>query len=205
MKPIRSLLLSLAILFVPLHLLAEDESHEWKADKATMKKLKAMVESGDLSKADAKAKWADLKKAAPKQKAAAGKKAAAKKLKALVKAGDLTEAEAKAKWHAMHGGDKADHGEAIGKKLKALVESGDLTEEEAKAKWAALIEKVEKKEKKEAAEKPHGKKIDWADMKRQIEQAVQDGDITRAEADEKYKALKSMDGGTFEEKDEPLP
>ena len=102
---------------------------------AVIEKIKAAVESGEITREQAAEKIKGLKK----RGGAPSNEALGKRLKAAVKAGKLTEEEAKAKFEEMtkKGTGKKPNSNLDGmvKRLKMAVDSGKITEEEAKKKW----------------------------------------------------------------------
>jgi polyhydroxyalkanoate synthesis regulator phasin len=97
-----------------------------------------MVEAGKLTKEQAKAKMAALKKQAVQGKGDPKLDATWKKLQAMVESGELTKVQAKAKMDAIkkQAAAKADL-ERAKKKLVAAVEAGKITKEQARDKFAA--------------------------------------------------------------------
>ena len=148
----------------------------WKKDKESSKtkedfegiekRLRAAVESGELSEEEAKRKMMAIKKkmAGDKEGEGASKKAMteekmrgmAKRIRDAMESGELSAEEAKKKMmelRKMMAGDKMDEKkskkelsiedfEGIEKRLRAAVESGELSEEEAKRKMMAIKKKM---------------------------------------------------------------
>ena len=125
------------------------------------KRIKSAVERGDITKEEAKAKFAEVKKMMEKKRNAEQKsdkpnfESIERRLKEGVKRGDLTEEQAKAKFAEMkkmmekkrnteQKSDKPNF-ESIERRLKEGVKRGDLTEEQAKAKFAEMKKMMEKK------------------------------------------------------------
>ncbi len=185
--------------------------------EAVGKRLGKAVEKGELTREQAGAMMAALKKAkAPEAgKAAPGieewLKAIGDDLKAAVKAGKITEEEAWEKWRhikekeiaprlkeAVKAGKmteekgwaiwKAIEKAEIGEKLKAAVAKGEITEEQAKAKWAEVTKKFEGKEESCDAAAAIGERI--KSIGDDLKVAVKAGKITEEEAWKKWHEIK---------------
>jgi beta-lactamase regulating signal transducer with metallopeptidase domain/polyhydroxyalkanoate synthesis regulator phasin len=83
-------------------------------------RLKAAVQSGEMTPDEAWANWEELKKTH-----------IGPRLEEAVKTGGMTEEDAKVVWRSI---EKAE----LGEKLKAAVAAGEMSEEDAKAKWEAF-------------------------------------------------------------------
>ena len=132
------LLLTIFLSFIAIGNLTISNAQKKKgAGKDTViEKIKAAVESGEITREEAAQKIAGLKK----RGGSSSHEALGKRLKAAVKAGKMTEEEAKAKFEEMTkkvGNEKPNPGvEGVMKRLKIAVESGKITEEEAKTRMA---------------------------------------------------------------------
>lgn len=84
---------------------------------------------------------------------------------------------------------REDYGRAVGEIRKAIAE-GKITEEQGRAKLGAMRKMIGEKGEDAAREG-----TDWEGIKNRIEGAVKSGDMTRAEADAKYKAIKERMAG----------
>jgi hypothetical protein len=180
------------------------------------KELGEAGKAGKISEEDAKKKFADAEKAVRQKVAAArgkgdDKSAAARKhllqmrkeLGEAVKAGKISEEDAKKKFadaeKAVRERMAAGRGEArsttnprenyarVEAELKAKVEAGEITKEGMIARLNALRKTMAKGS--EGAARAPGR-VDLEGIKRRIEAAVKNGDMTREEADAKYKEIR---------------
>jgi len=152
MKSLGTIILSLLILGNLT--IANAQKKKGSGKNAVIEKIKAAVESGEITREEAAEKIAGLKK----RGGASSNEALGKRLKAAVKAGKLTEEEAKAKFAEMtkKSGKKKPNPNLDGmvKRLKIAVDSGKITEEDAKKRMAEYKKRLSK----EGAKKGKSKK-----------------------------------------------
>ncbi len=166
-------------------------------------KISAAVESGEITQEEADAKLAGLEEGKKKTKKWHGKRHHHKKpmmdieeIKAkisdAVESGQITQEEADAKLTDIDSKRNALQDkmaaklESIKAEIAAAVESGEITQEEADAKLAGL-EEGKKKSKKWHGKRHHHKEpmIDIEEIKAKISDAVESGQITQEEANNK--------------------
>ena len=152
MKSLGTIILSFLILGT--FNIASAQKKKAPGKDAVIEKIKAAVESGEITREQAAEKIAGLKK----RGGASSNEALGKRLKAAVKAGKLTEEEAKAKFAEMtkKSGKKKPNPNLDGmvKRLKVAVDSGKITEEDAKKRMAEYKKRLSK----EGAKKGKSKK-----------------------------------------------
>jgi hypothetical protein len=171
------------------------------------KKLGAAVEAGKISQEDAEKKFAEAEKAL-KQKMAAALEHSSKKIsegdlervgieiRKAIAAGKLSPEAGRAKLETMRkmlakqreGADQKITREKYGKieaELKKLLAKGMITKEDMKARLDAA-----RREMAEQARESAERDFDWENVKQRIEGAVKRGDLTREEAEAKYKEIR---------------
>ena len=166
--------------------------------------IRKAVAAGKLSEKEGRAKMDAMRKMVVQQidgaakkgvaakKGAAAKKSAATKKSAAAKKDAATKKGAAAKKDATKKITREDFARAEIEIRKAVV-AGKLSEEDAKAKLAAMRKMIGEKSKGDAK---NG--TDWESIKRRIESAVKSGDMTREEADAKYKEIRERMAGRRE-------
>lgn len=128
--------------------------------------LGAAVEAGKISKEDAAKKFEAAEKAI-KEKIAAGRSKHGSK---RITQEDLARA---------------------GSEIRKAAVEGKISEEDARAKWEALRKMMAEQGARSARNERGGDaRPDWEAIKKRIEGAVERGDITREEADAKYKEIR---------------
>ncbi len=178
-------------------------------------KISAAVESGEITQDEADAKLAGLEERIEKGQMLHGKKGQhhkkpfmgieeiRAKISAAVENGEITQEEADAKLagleeriekgQMLHGKRGQQHKkpfmgiEEIRAKISAAVENGEITQEEADAKLAGLEERIEKGQMLHGKKGQHHKKpfMGIEEIRAKISAAVENGEITQEEADEK--------------------
>ena len=140
-----------------------------------------------------------------------------KRIEGAVKSGKITRKEADAQYEAikkrMAGRTDGDRGrrrtrgrdpeavyKAAEKEIKAEIAAGKITKEQGRERLAEMRkiigEKGEASARKRGRDGEAKRDVDWEGIKKRIEGAVKSGDMTREEADAKYKAMKErMAGG----------
>jgi len=172
-------------------------------------KILAAVESGEITQAEADERLSaiEAKRNERQEKMAAKLEEIKAKISAAVENGEITQTEADEKLAALEGrtekgqrpyGKKGQHHkkpfmdiETIKTKISAAVENGEMTQAEADEKLARLQDRTEKDH------RPYGKKgqqhkkpfMDIETIKAKISAAVESGEITQTEADEKLARL----------------
>jgi len=180
--------------------------------KAYVEKIKKAVDAGDLSKEEAEKKRIEMRQrmfGQPAAKSAEGDKEArirrfkayAEEIKKAVDAGDLSEEEAEKKLLAMRKrlsqqpaaksaeGDKEARirrFKAYAEEIKKAVDAGDLSDEEAEKKLLAMRKRLAQ----QPAEKPTERDMDarverYKAYVERIKKAVEAGDLSEKEAEEK--------------------
>jgi len=180
--------------------------------KAYVEKIKKAVDAGDLSKEEAEKKRIEMRQrmfGQPAAKSAEGDKEArirrfkayAEEIQKAVDAGDLAEEEAKEKLiemrQRMFGQPAAKSAEgdkearirrfkAYAEEIKKAVDAGDLSEEEAEKKLLAMRKRLAQ----QPAEKPTERDMDarverYKAYVERIKKAVEAGDLSEKEAEEK--------------------
>jgi len=160
-------------------------------------KIKAMVQEGNISEEDARIRlgrmrrmmvephephsdfnWPEIKK----------------RIEGAVKRDKLTRGEADAKCRDIkkrQAGEGKHHGRRMTperyaeaeKKIKAMVQEGKISEEDARIRLGQMRRMMAKSPEKHSD-------VNWPEIKKRIEGAVERGDMTRDEADAKYRAIK---------------
>ncbi len=171
--------------------------------------IKKAVEAGKVSETDAKARLDEMRKMIGRTREDAGKRdvdweAIKERIEGAVKAGKMTREEADAKYAEIRKGmagrgdakrpgdrDPAAVYRAAEKEIKAAIAAGKITEEQGKERLAGLKQHLAQ----EAREGEAKKDVDWEAIKKRIEGAVKNGDMTREEADTKYKAIRKRMAG----------
>jgi polyhydroxyalkanoate synthesis regulator phasin len=176
-------------------------------------RLKAAVAKGEMTEEQAKAKWKAVGQEgdrAAKAKAEPGREEMAeprreemeevgKKIRAAVEAGKITPEQGRAKMEAYRKGIAApeakkpdeehksvtreDYSRAEAE-LKKAVATGRISGEDARAKLEGMRKAMSQQTER------RGDSPNWETIKERIEGAVKRGDLTRAEADAKYKEIK---------------
>jgi len=162
--------------------------------------------TGKRAEEEARAKWAAIKKTDDAKKDQGSDRAKAylmkvrKELGAAVEAGKISEEDAKKRYQGVERAIKERMADARAKGRSRTVSPEDLGRagiEIRKAVAEGKISAAEGRAKMEAVRKMIGEQregatrnIDWEGTKRRIEGAVKRGDITREEADAKYKEIK---------------
>ena len=180
--------------------------------KAYVERIKKAVEAGDLSEEEAEEKLIEMRQrmfGQPAAKSAEGDKEArirrfkayAEEIKKAVDAGDLAEKEAEEKLiemrQRMFGQPAAKSAEgdkearirrfkAYAEEIKKAVDAGDLSEEEAEKKLLAMRKRLAQ----QPAEKPTERDMDarverYKAYVERIKKAVEAGDLSEKEAEEK--------------------
>jgi len=138
-----------------------------------------------------------------------------RRIKAAVEAGKMTRAEAREKLagfrRRMDMAKQGERGERrisredygrIEAGLKKAVAEGKISEEDAKARLNGLRRMIagqgERGERRISREDAGKRGVDWEGIKKRIEGAVKSGDMTREEADAKYKAIRERMAGRRE-------
>ena len=183
----------------------------WKKDKESSKtkedfegiekRLRAAVESGELSEEEAKSKMMAIKKkmAGDKEGEGASKKAMAeekmrgmaKRIRDAMESGELSAEEAKKKMMELRK-------MMAEKRLRAAVESGELSEEEAKSKMMAIKKKMAGDKEGEGASKKAMTEEKMRGMAKRIRDAVERGELSKEDAEKKMMELRKMMAGEKE-------
>jgi len=178
--------------------------------EAIGKKIRAAVEAGEITEEEGREKMAGLR-----LKMAHGDRGrelgeglkkryaiAAKEIKVAIKAGDITEEQGKERLAALkerlaRTGRERGHGEdvraryaAAVEKIKAAVEAGEITEEEAKEKFGALRKRIAASREGGARGGQAGMRVRYAAAVEKIKAAVEAGEMTEEEAEEKMAGLR---------------
>jgi len=131
-------------------------------------------------------------------------------LKKAVAAGRISEEDARARLGAMRrmmaepGGDRRAEYEGFERRIKAAVRAGKMTREEAGEKLdgyrrrMAMAGQSERGESRIRREDAGKRDVDWEGIRKRIEGAVKNGDMTREEADAKYKEMRERMAGRRE-------
>ena len=157
-------------------------------------RLKAAVAKGEMTEEEAWAKWKAINRGhdkADRGKAAPGREELAeigRKIRAAVEAGEITEEQARAK---MAGLEARAHLMNVRRELGAAVEAGRISKEDAARKFEAAEREVRER----MSRDDKGDDVDWDAIKRRIEGAVKRGDMTREQADAKYREIKMRAAG----------
>jgi len=142
----------------------EDKQGSARAEaylKEVSAKLKAAVENGEITEAQAKERMEGAKKRIAKRMG--GKK-------------NKTNARAEA------------YLKKVGEEIRTAVANGEMTAEEGKAKYTAAVERIKKRM---AAAGKRGEESDaWEGFKRRIEAAVESGEMTPEESREAYEGFR---------------
>ncbi len=140
------------------------------------KRLKAAVDAGELTTAQATVMMEALSKTAVKKSAAKSNEleSAIPRIKSAVEAGGITR-------------------EALAKKIEAAVKAGKLTPDEAKAKLAGIKKAAGAKQQNEGKQPRKGDQ--YAAFAKKIEAAVKAGKLTEAEAKAKLSEIKKDAAG----------
>jgi hypothetical protein len=154
--------------------------------------IRKAVAAGKLSEKEGRAKMDAMRKMVVQQIDGAAKRGVAAKKGAAAKKSAATKKSAAAKKDATKKITREDFARAEIEIRKAVV-AGKLSEEDAKAKLAAMRKMIGEKSKGAAK---NG--TDWESIKRRIESAVKSGDMTREEADAKYKEIRERMAGRRE-------
>ncbi|KPL13177.1 hypothetical protein AMJ85_00115 [candidate division BRC1 bacterium SM23_51] len=169
-------------------------------------KMRKMVEDGKAKPEDVERRLIEMRKMMAGQAERGGKRdvdweGIKKRIEGAVKSGKMTREEADAKYEEIKqrmGGQtdsdskrisREDFAKAAGEIRKAIAE-GKITKEQGRAKLAAM--RIMIAEKSEGAAK---RGVDWEGIKKRIEGAVKSGDMTREEADAKYKEIRERMAG----------
>ncbi len=168
-------------------------------------KLKKMVDEGKISAEDARTRLAEMRKMVGRPSGDAPKKdidwdAIKARIEGAVKSGKMTREQADAAYKGIKermGQKREDDAKKItveeyklaAAKLKKMVAEGKISAEDARTRLGEMRKMVGR----QSGDTPKTD-IDWDGIKKRIEGAVQRGDITRKEADAKYKALKERMG-----------
>jgi len=147
----------------------QDAAMRYQATEQLIKlkmELGAAVEAGKISEEDAAKKFEAAEKAI-KEKMAAGRSEGGSK---RITREDLARA---------------------GSEIRKAVAEGKISEEDARAKWETLRKMMaDQGARGERKERDGGARPDWEAIKKRIEGAVERGDITRDEADAKYREIR---------------
>ncbi len=168
-------------------------------------RLKSAVAKGELTAEQAMAKWKGISQEGdrgPKAKAEPSREEmeeVGKRIRAAVEAGKITAEQGRAKMEAYRKSIAApaarkqgeerksitreDYGRAEAE-LKKAVAAGRISEKDARAKLEGMRKAISQQTER------RGDSPNWETIKERIEGAVKRGDLTRAEADAKYKEIK---------------
>jgi beta-lactamase regulating signal transducer with metallopeptidase domain/polyhydroxyalkanoate synthesis regulator phasin len=163
--------------------------------KAIGKKIKAAVQAGKLTEDEAKAKWAAIKKAAgTKERKDIDPVVLRKRLGAAIEAGRMTKEEARAKFaeimkQAERGSERITREDLAraAEEIRKAVAEGKISGKDARARLQGMRRMM--------AERRGDARPDWEGIKKRIEGAVKSGDMTRDEADAKYKEIRERMAG----------
>jgi polyhydroxyalkanoate synthesis regulator phasin len=180
--------------------------------EAVGKRLKAAVDAGELTAEQARTMLGALRNADGDGQDQAADKARAylmnvrKKLGAAVEAGEISKEDAVKKFEAaereirekMAAGRGERDSKRISKKdldragraIREAVAAGKLSAEEGRAKMQAMRKMLEPQGRPRSDARP-----DWENIKKRIEGAVERGDMTREQADAKYREIKERMAG----------
>ncbi len=177
------------------------------------KELGAAIEAGKISKEDAAKKYQGAERAIKERMAAGRGERGSNRitredygradpvLRKLVAEGKISGEDARAKLAAMRRmiGEQS-KGDAkkitpedlsrAGIAIRKAVAEGKLSSEDARAKIAAIRRMIA-----EQSQRGGGARPDWEGIKKRIEGAVQRGDMTREQADAKYKEIRERMAG----------
>jgi polyhydroxyalkanoate synthesis regulator phasin len=180
--------------------------------EAVGKRLSEAVEAGELTAPQARTMLQALKKTEGAENATAPERARAhlmklkKELGAAVEAGKISKDDAAKKFEAAEkairqrlaagrGEDgakrlTAEDLERVGQEIRKAVNEGRISGEEGRKKMQAIRKMADQQSGRRSDTRP-----DWDSIKRRIEGAVERGDITREEADAKYREIKERMAG----------
>ena len=183
------------------------------------KELGAAVEAGRISKEDAAKRYKGAEKAI-KERAAAGRKQPDSKritredyvraeadLKKLVAEGKISKEDLRTRLNEMRKmmAELGERGERLmtveeykraEAKMRKMIEDGKAKHEDVERRLIEMRKMIAG-----PSDPGAGKEVDWEDIKRRIEGAVKSGDMTREEADAKYKAIRERLSQRVKEKD----
>jgi len=190
--------------------------------EAIGKKIRAAVQAGKITKEEGRAKMAAIKKGHAKKVQGSERVKAhlanvKKELAAAVEAGRITKEDAAKRYEGAEKAVKermamAERGERsitveeyrrAEAKMRKMVEDGEAKPEHVERRLIEMrkmmAEQTERGEKSTRREDGGMRDVDWEGIKNRIEAAVKSGDMTREEAEAKYKEIKQRMGRKSED------
>ncbi len=175
-------------------------------------RIEEAVERGNITREEADIKHREIRERIGRQRGREhGDRAAAarnkwegitKLIEGAVERGEITREEADEKYREMkermarerdrgdHRSDVRDRREDRRERVKEAVERGNITHEEADIKRRVIRERIGRQRGREHGDRGAAARKKWEGITKLIEEAVERGEITREEADERYREMK---------------